>query len=405
MQGPTAIVLTTTAIDIDEELLNRCLVLTVDEGLSQTRAIHDRQRSKHTLNGLLATDTRERLVALHQNAQRLLEPVAVVNPFADRLTFADGSTRTRRDHVKYLTLIRVIALLHQHQRTHRTATTADGRSVAYIEAAVADIELANRLAHDVLGQTLDELPPQTRRLLSVLDGVVSSEAKLRDVDRQAVRFTRRQLRERLGWGDTQLKVHLARLVDFELVIGHRADSGGNGLVYELAWSGEGVDGRRFLIGLTSPDQLTETGTTTENRSGSDEPWSGAGRPPVGGQSAPSLLTANGGRGGWGLRRFPSTSGARLRLPHSLLLPQTSGLSRSMMFLANFALEILVLIWRSTLRNKFRRFLTVYQRAENHSLPAIPVTWSNFLMELALVFEGKANPEGSRSMSLNQTALI
>ena len=293
VKGPTAIVLTTTAIDIDEELLNRCLVLTVDEGSAQTRAIHDRQRSKHTLDGLLANDNRERLIALHQNAQRLLEPVAVVNPFADRLTFADGSTRTRRDHVKYLTLIRVIALLHQHQRPRRTATTADGRTVAYIEATLADIELANRLANDVLGQTLDELPPQTRRLLVVLDGVVTAEARLREIDRQQVRFTRRQLREQLGWGDTQLKVHLARLVDFELVIAHRADSGGNSLIYELAWSGEGIDGRRFLIGLTAPDQFAATvngTTTTPQRSGHSDARSGSGRPPVGPQSEP-------GRGG------------------------------------------------------------------------------------------------------------
>jgi DNA primase len=211
--------------------------------------------------------------------------VAVVNPFADRLTFADGSTRTRRDHVKYLTLIRVIALLHQHQRNRKTATTSDGRTVVYIEATLADIELANRLANDVLGQTLDELPPQTRRLLVVLDGVVTAEARLREVDRQQVRFTRRQLREQLGWGDTQLKVHLARLVDLELVVGHRADGGGSGLVYELAWSGEGVDGRRFMIGLTHPAQLEST-PTTGDRSGPDGVWSGAGRPPVGGRSGP-----------------------------------------------------------------------------------------------------------------------
>jgi len=42
--GPAAIFLTTTAIDVDEELLSRCVVLTVDEGQAQTRAIHDRQR-------------------------------------------------------------------------------------------------------------------------------------------------------------------------------------------------------------------------------------------------------------------------------------------------------------------------------------------------------------------------
>ena len=40
----------------------------------------------------------------------------MVNPYANRLTFLDDRTRTRRDHEKYLTLIDTIALLHQYQR-------------------------------------------------------------------------------------------------------------------------------------------------------------------------------------------------------------------------------------------------------------------------------------------------
>src|SRR5207237_5459208 len=32
VEGPVMIFLTTTAVDVDEELLNRCLVLSVDEG-------------------------------------------------------------------------------------------------------------------------------------------------------------------------------------------------------------------------------------------------------------------------------------------------------------------------------------------------------------------------------------
>ena len=44
VDGPTAILLTTTAIDVDEELLNRSLVLGVDEDRQQTQAIHRQQR-------------------------------------------------------------------------------------------------------------------------------------------------------------------------------------------------------------------------------------------------------------------------------------------------------------------------------------------------------------------------
>ena len=58
--GPVMIFLTTTAIEVDEELLNRCLVLTVDEGREQTRAIHARQRAAQTLEGIAEGIERER---------------------------------------------------------------------------------------------------------------------------------------------------------------------------------------------------------------------------------------------------------------------------------------------------------------------------------------------------------
>jgi DNA primase catalytic core len=283
--GPVAIFLTTTAIDVDEELLNRCVVLSVDEDRAQTRAIHDRQRKSQTLEGLLADAERTRVLKLHQDAQRLIEPVAVVNPFAERLTFNDGRTRTRRDHMKYLSLIRSIALLHQHQRPRKSATAPDGRQISYIEATAGDVALANRLAHEVLGRSLDELPPQTRRVLELLDGIVAAIAADQAIERGQVRFTRRQVRETTGFGDTQLKTHLARLVELELVTAHRADKG-SGFAYELAWDGKGRDGERFMIGLADPAGLGRSHDYVENRSGPDGERSAPGRPPVGGWSAP-----------------------------------------------------------------------------------------------------------------------
>lgn len=82
VQGPVMLMLTTTAIDVDEELLNRCLVLTVNESREQTQAIHALQRQHQTLDGLLAVSEKGYLTQLHQNAQRLLRPLKVVNPFA-----------------------------------------------------------------------------------------------------------------------------------------------------------------------------------------------------------------------------------------------------------------------------------------------------------------------------------
>ena len=85
VEGPVMIFLTTTAIKIDEELLNRCLVLSVDEDREQTRAIHQLQRQRQTLQGLLSGQDHLKTLALHRNAQRLLRPLLVANPFAEAL--------------------------------------------------------------------------------------------------------------------------------------------------------------------------------------------------------------------------------------------------------------------------------------------------------------------------------
>jgi DNA primase len=278
--GPASIFLTTTAIDVDEELLNRCLVLTVDEGREQTRAIHDRQRHAQTLDGLLAGAEAEDVRRLHCNAQRLLEPLAVVNPHAGSLAFADGAVRARRDHVKYLTLIAAVTLLHQHQREIRTVTRGE-TVIRYVETTRADIELAGKLAAEVLGRSLDELPPGTRKLLYALHGYVTARCQAEGLDPGLVRFTRRQLRETLPFGDTQLKVHLARLADFELVIVRRTEPGG--FCYELAW--------QPATAGAGPDAAA-----TSDQSGHPGLRSASGRGPVGprpggGRSAP--LTVNG----------------------------------------------------------------------------------------------------------------
>jgi hypothetical protein len=252
---------TTTAAQIDPELQNRCLVLAVDESREQTQAIHRLQRDKRTLEGLARKAKRKELQHLHQNAQRLLKPLEVLNPYSDRLTFPDQATRMRRDHEKYLTLIDIIALVHQHQREIKT-TVREGQTIEYVEATINDVALANELAHEVLGRSLDELPPQTRRVLEAVDRFVAARAKEQAIERAQVRFSRRELRDANSIGDTQLRLHLDRLVELEYVLTRRDGAGGR-FVYELVYDGSGQDGRPFVPGLIDVAALKTTATTTE----------------------------------------------------------------------------------------------------------------------------------------------
>jgi DNA primase len=316
VEGPVMIFLTTTAVEIDEELLNRCLVLTVDEDREQTRAIHRLQREKQTLEGLLARRARPTLLKVHQDAQRMLKPILVANPYARHLTFLDDRTRTRRDHVKYLTLIRAIALLHQYQRPILSVEHG-GVVVPYVEVTRQDVALANRLAHQVLGRSLDELAPQTRRLLVALDRMVKDECRVKKVERAEFRFTRRQVRERLGFGNTQLKVHLARLEEMEYVLVHRD---GPSASYELLYEGQGQDGQPFVCGLLDVEKLS---AYDGERSAFSPDRSGVGRPPVGAWS--------GGGRGERIAVSPTTGAALVRSEpetgENALLGETSEIRR------------------------------------------------------------------------------
>jgi len=247
VEGPVMLFLTTTAHEVDEELMNRCLVLAVNEDREQTQAIHQKQREAQTLEGLKARTRRNKIVLLHRNAQRLLKPVDVVIECLKERRFPDTMTRTRRDHMKFIALIQAITLLHQHQREIKTSTE-DGETLEYIEATEADVKLAWELASHVLMRSLDDVQTQTRRLLLLIDKMVSSECERLQIERLDYRFTRATVRQFTGWGDSQLKKHLSRLEDLEYLALHRGMAG-QSFVYALNFEMD-ENGRPVLPGLS-----------------------------------------------------------------------------------------------------------------------------------------------------------
>jgi DNA primase len=226
-----------------------------------------------------------------------LKPLFVANPYARELTFLDSQTRTRRDHMKYLALIRSIALLHQYQRPHKSASYR-GQELEYIEVTKEDIATANRLAHEVLGRSLDELPPQTRRLLLFIDEMVSAECERQKIERTDFRFSRRDVRQHTGWGNTQLKIHLHRLEELEYLLVHHGGRG-QSFVYELLFERQDDGGKPMLPGLIEIEKLTGYSYDAK-KSGPEGQRSGSSRPQVGGMSgsgrgeeSPALARRNG----------------------------------------------------------------------------------------------------------------
>jgi hypothetical protein len=144
-------------------------------------------------------------------------------------------------------------LLHQHSR--RIETDADG--VRYVNVLPQDIAIAGELAAEILGRSLDELAPQTRTFLLQLHELVMESCQQQDLHRSEFRFTRRDVRQALGWSDWQTRTHLDKLLDLEYLVIHRGKNGQR-FVYELLYDGRGREGQPFLMGLVDPAKLQPT---------------------------------------------------------------------------------------------------------------------------------------------------
>jgi DNA primase len=237
VEARAAFIEATTASSVNHENATRCFELQMDETEEQTRRIHERQRLLRTGRGLEVRRQAEVITRRHWNAQRLLEPLAVVIPFADRLSFPSSWMRTRRDHARFLNLIEVSAFVHQHQR-ERTAGGA-------IVASLADYEAAYALAGEVLRETLSDLKKPLREALQGIQALAGKgEGSV----------TRREVREALGVPDSTVRRWLSELVELEyLAVAEEGRQGAGKMTrYRLVERGPRTD---VVLGLLSPEAL------------------------------------------------------------------------------------------------------------------------------------------------------
>jgi DNA primase catalytic core len=233
VEARAAFIEATTASSVNQENATRCFELCMDETVEQTVKIHERQRLMRTERGLGLRQQAEQVARLHWNAQRLLELLPVVIPFADRLHFPSGWMRTRRDHARFLNLIEVSAFLHQHQRQRR-----DGA----ICAEVGDYAVAYGLAAQVLAETLSDLRKPLREAYERIRGLCGEGTT-----------SRRQIRELLRMPDSTVRNWLSELVGLEYL---EVEGGGLGKTVRYRLTGRGPQDE-LLLGLLSPAELAE----------------------------------------------------------------------------------------------------------------------------------------------------
>jgi DNA primase len=191
VNGPIALMSGTTDQSINPENLSRCLELSLDDSKEQTRLIQEAQRRAW------AGEKKKLDTEVWQDAQRLLEPLEVVIPFATKLDYPTRTTKDRRDNAKLLTLIATHALLVQRLRKR----DREGKLLATVE----DYQVVYDLLRPQVDAELDGLSPRAATLYRKL------------LDRDRVPFTRREAAESLGWSYMTTKRALDELVAHELV--------------------------------------------------------------------------------------------------------------------------------------------------------------------------------------------
>lgn len=251
VKGPTTVFKTTTNPETDPETKTRFITISIDESREQTKRILDYQRYTYTMEGYFGKQEKDRIINKHRNFQRLLRPIAVFNPYSKLLTYLDDRLLVRRENPKYMNIINTVAFIHQLQRPTKAK---DG--IEYIEATLEDIEIANELAHNILGKSLDELTVPSKNLLEIIYQMVIEKERATGINCNEIEFTRREVREYTKWSDYQVKIHIKQLEELEYLILLAANRGKR-FSYKLAYNGEGQDGSRFVLGLINIEQLKE----------------------------------------------------------------------------------------------------------------------------------------------------
>jgi hypothetical protein len=184
VEGPVSVSGCTTREQIYEDNANRSFLIYLDESKEQDKRIMDYQRklSARKIN----REQEEAITQLLQNCQRLLEPVAIVNPFAELLQIPEEVLKPRRSNNHYLQFIEAITFYHQHQREQKVD---EETGEIFIETTLEDVAEANKLMKEVLLRKSDELSGACRNYLEAVKSYLEQENKKQ--------FTNQEIRKAL----------------------------------------------------------------------------------------------------------------------------------------------------------------------------------------------------------------
>jgi len=198
--GPIASLSATTKGEIYEDNMSRCFLISVDESEGQTANIikYQNQRAAGRINKKEEKEIQEFL----RNCMRLLKPLDVVNPFADKIDLPKEAHKIRRLNELFQSYVKQITLLNQYQRS----IASTGELITDKE----DVRMAIEIMFDSIILKVDELDGSLRDFYEKLKSYVLSKSK-------EYEFTRREIRAETRTSNTQLHRFMKHLIDLEYI--------------------------------------------------------------------------------------------------------------------------------------------------------------------------------------------
>jgi predicted transcriptional regulator len=222
VKGPVSVGGCTTSEHVYEDNANRSFLIYLDESEAQDERIMEYQRK---LSAKKIDETAQQKIQKQlQNVQRILQPITVVNPYAEKLIIPKEVFKPRRTNAHYIAFIEAVTFYKQYQREHKVDKES---GEIFIETTLEDIQEANELMKNILLKKSDELGYASRKFLEkIKDYLQTNKIKT---------FTNKQLREALREKPGTYKMYVAELVSYGFIKRKEENTGNQkkGFLYEV----------------------------------------------------------------------------------------------------------------------------------------------------------------------------
>ena len=255
VEGPVSVAGCTTKESLYEDNANRSFLIYIDESDTQDEHIMAYQRKLSA--GKIDITAEHTIKTLLQNTQRILQPIQVRNPFAEKLHIPKEVFKPRRTNAHYLAFIEAVTFYHQYQR-ERQYDQETGE--IYIETTTEDIAEANKLMKPVLLRKSDDLNGATRNYFERLKDWLKQEDKNS--------FTNVQARQNLKVNASNQKRYMGALQEWGLVEKIKGDQK-NGYAYQVI-NYEDQQQRNRRIEAVMDETLKNLTTSSSKRPKADQ---------------------------------------------------------------------------------------------------------------------------------------